>query len=258
MNKLYKGCECTVYSIVIMNALIVSLCYRGTANYVKNEGTLRDIGIIREVLREQFKFDDSDIKILEEENATVENFTASIKDMSSSGAKRNFIYFVGHGFTLKNTTTENDPEANDSGFVFYDKYLLDDDMCSLLELFRKDTKNLLMFAQCHSGDSGDLKFRLLTNGTSEVSKRKRAVKSKTVLISAVAHDQVSWCYPSGTTFAQNFRKVLQENISELTFSDLMARLRELEPRQKCSISSSFKLDNDDNLYRKKGYTWSKI
>lgn len=238
----------------IMNALIVSLCYRGKAHHIKNEGTLKDIQIMSDILVEKFKFKPDDIKVLREEQATLENFSRELQDMANSNAKINFIYFVGHGFSCENRTKENDPEARDSGFLFYDRHLIDDDMCELLKKFRKDTKNLLMFAQCYSGNSADLKFHLREDAVSQALKRKREVKSKTVLISAVSHEQVSWCFEDGSAFAKNFRNVIREH-DEIKFFDLMRILRQLDKRQKCSISSSFKLDEDDHLFRKRSFSW---
>ena len=41
---------------VAKNALVVSLCYRGKDNYVKSEGTLKDVDIIGRVLRNKFGY----------------------------------------------------------------------------------------------------------------------------------------------------------------------------------------------------------
>ena len=48
------------------SALVVSLCYRGQDNYVKGEGTLKDVDIISGVLQNKFGFREDEIKVLTE------------------------------------------------------------------------------------------------------------------------------------------------------------------------------------------------
>lgn len=240
-----------------MNALIVSLCYKGKQNEVKGHGTLKDIEIISNILKNKFKFRDTDIKILKEEQATIKNFSDELSRMISENKKNNFVYFVGHGFSTKNNKTENDTEENDSGIVLWDGYIVDDALCKMIARFKRETKNLFMFAECYSGGAIDLKFNLLESGTAKKIKKIREVKSKSVLISAVDSNQVSWCYPSGTAFAKNFEKVINEYGDDITFFEIMTKLRELCPTQNCSISASFKIDEMDKIIHKKCFTWVK-
>ena len=59
---------------VAKNALVVSLCYRGQDNYVKGEGTLKDVDIIKGLLLNKFGFNEDEIKVLTEAEATKANF----------------------------------------------------------------------------------------------------------------------------------------------------------------------------------------
>ena len=137
---------------VAKNALVVSLCYRGQDNYVKGEGTLKDIDIISGVLHNKFGYQGDEIKVLTEAEATKANFIKAVENMIASGSKTNFVYFVGHGYSVKNLNEgDNDREPNDSGIVLWDGYLLDDDLCRLVARFGKNTRNLFMFAECYSG-----------------------------------------------------------------------------------------------------------
>ena len=239
------------------NALIVSLCYRCQNNHVICEGTLKDIDIIKQVLIEKFKFEQDEITVLKEEDATKENFIAHMNEMIVENRKTNFVYFVGHGYSVKNTNKTNDFQENDSGIVLWDGYMLDDELCELVARFDKRTKNLFMFAECYSGGALDLKFNLLVSGERERENKIRKVPSKTVLISAVDCNQVSWVLSSGILFAKNFERVLNENENH-TFIDLIKKIRVYCPKQNCSISACFKIDNMDCLTDKKHFSWVRI
>ena len=102
------------------NALIVSLCYRSQDNHVTCKGTLKDIDIIKQVLIEKFKFEQDEITVLKEEDATKENFITHMNEMITKNCKTNFVYFVGHDYSVKNTNKMNDFEENDSGIVLWD------------------------------------------------------------------------------------------------------------------------------------------
>ena len=244
---------------VAKNALVVSLCYRGKDNYVKSEGTLKDVDIIKGVLLNKLGFNEDEIKVLTEAEATKANFIKAVEDMIASGSRINFVYFVGHGYSVKNLNEgDNDREPNDSGIVLWDGYLLDDDLCRLVTRFGKNTKNLFMFAECYSGGVLDLKFALKADGSCQRMKKIREVKSRTVLVSAVDSSQISWVLPSGTYFARGLANLIISNDSdEILFTNLMQKLREYCPKQNCSISASFKLDESDMLYEKRKFTWIK-
>ena len=145
---------------------------------------LKDIDIIKQVLIEKFKFEQDEITVLKEEDTTKEDFIARMNEMLAKNCKTNFVYFVGHGYSVKNTNKTNDLEENDSGIVLWDGYMLDDELCELDARFDKRTKNLFMFAECYSGGTLDLKF-LQVSGERKRVKKIRKVPSKTVLISAV-------------------------------------------------------------------------
>lgn len=215
--------------------------------------------IIKSILLNKFEFPESGINSLVEEQATVKNFTTAVEDMASSDSKTNFIYFIGHGFTTPNKNPNpNDPEKMDSGLVFWDGNILDDHVNDLIAKFRKDTKNLLIFSQCYSGLSSDLRFKMRDDGTPETVKAKRDVKSKTVLISASANDQVSWSYTHGSAFALYFDRIIKEmeDRDSISFYDVMMRMRELYPKQKCTVSASFKINKNDNLINKKLHSFN--
>ena len=168
------------------SALVVSLCYRGQDNYVKGEGTLKDVDIISGVLHNKFGYREGEIKVLTEAEATKAHFINAVEDMIASGSKTNFLYFVGHGYSVKNLNEgDNDREPNDSGIVLWDGYLLDDDLCQLVARFGKNTRNLFMFAECYSGGALDLKFALKADWGCQRMKKMREVKRQTVLVSAV-------------------------------------------------------------------------
>ena len=153
---------------------------------------------------------------------------------------------------------DNDREPNDSGVVLWDGYLLDDELCRLVARFGKNTKNLFMFAECYSGGVLDLKFALKADGGCQRMKKIREVKSRTVLVSAVDSSQISWVLPSGTYFARGIANSINSNdCDEISFTGLVQKLREYCPKQNCSISASFKLDEDDMLYEKRKFTWIK-
>ena len=120
----------------------------------------------------------------------------------------------------------------------------------------KNTKNLFMFAECYSGGALDLNFALKAAGGYRRMKKIREVKSRTVLVSAVDSSQISWVLPSGTYFARGIANVIDDS-DEISFTGLMQKLREYCPKQNCSISASFKLDEDDMLYEKRKFTWIK-
>ena len=63
----------------VKNALVVSLCYRGQDNYVKGEGTLKDVDIISGVLRNKFGYREDEIKVLTEAEATKANFINAVR-----------------------------------------------------------------------------------------------------------------------------------------------------------------------------------
>ena len=252
------------------NALVVSLCYRRQDNYVKCEGTLKDVDIIKGLLLNKLGFNEDEIKVLTEAEATKTNFVKAINDMITENAKTNFVYFVGHGYSVENMNKgDNDRETNDSGIVLWDGYMVDDDLCKLVAGFGKKTKNLFMFAECYSGGVLDLKFAFDIDAsdescermTCERMKKIRDVKSRSVLISAVDSSQVSWVTEQGTYFARGLEKVM--NASEfgrgdfLTFGDLMQELEDYCPKQHSSLSASFMLDRDDLLYCSRNFTWTK-
>ena len=132
----------------------------------------------------------------------------------------------------------------------------DDELSELVASFDKRTKNLFMFAECYSGGTLDLKF-LQVSGERKRVKKIRKVPSKTVLISAVDYNLVSWVHPSGTLFAKNFERVLNKNENP-AFIDLIIKIRDYCPKQNCSISASFEIDNTDCLSDKKHFSWVRI
>ena len=100
-------------------------------------------------------------------------------------------------------------------------------------------------------------------------KKIREVKCRSVLVFAVDSSQVSWAMEHGTYFAREIEKVINENATEyapadcLTFTDLTIKLKECSgahthcPKQNCSISASFKLDEKDKLCEKRNFNWIK-
>ena len=92
--------------------------------------------------------------------------------------KHNFIYLVWHGYSIPNhrVDCDYDNEENDSGVILWDGYIIDVALCEMIAGFSKETKHLIMFAECYSGGAVDLKYYVIKveRGTKRLKKMKKA------------------------------------------------------------------------------------
>jgi hypothetical protein len=132
---------------------------RGRGTWSNLDGSLNDIASIRELLITRFGFQDADVHVLTEAQATREGIRSAIRaylaDAASAG-DISFFYYAGHGSQMKNSKS---PEADklDETIVpsdalagaldVRDKELARD----FMEVIRKGAILTAIFDSCHSG-----------------------------------------------------------------------------------------------------------
>jgi metacaspase-1 len=97
-----------------------------------------------------------DTTILENEAATVANFTGFMRGAISNlvAGDSLMITFSGHGSQLPNTSDDAEADMLDETLCFYDRMLLDDELYSLFSQLREGVSVVAVFDSCHSGTVG--------------------------------------------------------------------------------------------------------
>jgi hypothetical protein len=90
---------------------------------------------------------------LENEEATVTNFTSFIRAAiaDSFAGDSVMISFSGHGSQMLNTSDDEEADLRDETLCFHDRMLLDDEFYALLGQFREGVRVHAVFDSCHSG-----------------------------------------------------------------------------------------------------------
>jgi hypothetical protein len=132
---------------------------RGRGTWSNLRGSLNDIASIRELLITRFGFQDADVHVLSETQATREGIRSAIRTYLAGAASAgdiSFFYYAGHGSQMKNSKS---PEADklDETIVpsdalggaldVRDKELARD----FMEVIRKGAILTAIFDSCHSG-----------------------------------------------------------------------------------------------------------
>ncbi len=94
-----------------------------------------------------------DAETLENENATVSNFTGfmrrAISDLYSGDSL--LLTFSGHGSQLPNNSADAEADNLDETLCFFDRMLVDDELYGLFAQFREGVRIHAVFDSCHSG-----------------------------------------------------------------------------------------------------------
>jgi hypothetical protein len=142
-------------------ALLVGInTYHPDAKISPLAGCINDIEDMRSMLKGKFDFDDNDILVLKNEQATHEGIIKAFRDHLIGDAEKDAIavfHFSGHGSQMWDTSGD-EIDSLDETIVPYDSRqgnvydITDDDINQLLQELSAKTKNItVVFDACHSG-----------------------------------------------------------------------------------------------------------
>lgn len=94
-----------------------------------------------------------DTVILENEEATVSNFTNSMRSAISDlyDGDSLLITFSGHGSQIPNNSIDEEDDMLDETLCFFDRMLIDDELYALFSQLRDGVRVHAVFDSCHSG-----------------------------------------------------------------------------------------------------------
>lgn len=153
-------------------------------------GCLNDVAQMRDMLTGTFGFSASDIKILQDGEATTDGIAAGLKWLAEGGAGSDgsdvrVFHYSGHG-TQVDDQNGDEPDGADEAIcpVDYETkgFFIDDDLCKLYALMPPTSNFTILMDCCHSGtiqrDLGrDIVYRYL-EPSPEVADRIAAAQQK--------------------------------------------------------------------------------
>jgi len=131
----------------------------GRGSWRNLEGSLNDVASIRQLLITRFGFEDSDVHVLGEAQATREGIQNAIRRYLADAASPgdiSFFYYAGHGSQMKNSKSQEADKLDETivpsdsragALDIRDKELARD----FMEVIRKGAVLTAIFDSCHSG-----------------------------------------------------------------------------------------------------------
>jgi len=188
---------CALLLLLLVSAVSVAGTQRalliGVSDYQANltplAGARNDVLLIRELLKYQYNFDESNIEIMLDEQATRAQIFAAIRALSERAAVDDivFIHFSGHGSQAPDTNGD-EQDGFDETILPYDSRtpgiadITDDELNSLIGGFRSESI-IIVLDSCHSGTG-------TRSGPSRVSQRWVAPDTRRELYESIATRQV--------------------------------------------------------------------
>jgi Caspase domain len=131
----------------------------GRGSWSNLDGSLNDIASIRQLLITRFGFQDADVHVLTEAQATREGIRTAIRTYLANAASAgdiSFFYYAGHGSQMRNSKSSEDDKLDETivpsdsfagALDVRDKELARD----FMEVIRKGAVLTAIFDSCHSG-----------------------------------------------------------------------------------------------------------
>jgi hypothetical protein len=221
------------------------------------DGCVNDVQNMKSLLRDKFGFEEPDIKVLVNEQATrkaiLDAFQQHLIARASPGDLVVFHY-SGHGSQMRDAAGGDEPDQYDETLVPQDSRkpnvfdIPDDAINSLLQLLSEKTDNItFLFDSCHSGTAaratGKVRtvgkderpppppdaFTLGARGIEEGEQAWRPRDAKYVLLSGSASDQLSHEYfadgQANGAFTYFFAKEVRAATGKVTYQDVMDKVK---------------------------------
>lgn len=207
------------------------------------EGSDDDIEMMKSLLLSKYKFNETDIEILFDKDATKEGIINSLNKLSSGIRKGDIIvfYYTGHGAYQKNSLSYNNPSKLDEGIVPYDagvsKGLLRDK--ELAVIFDKMIQNgavlTCIYDCCHSG--GMSRGLSIPNGyitksaesfmemdAMDPTEPSVITEKGALILAACTSEQKAQSFEKGSIFTSSLVAELNNSLSIEPVSKLMSRV----------------------------------
>jgi len=251
------------------------------------DGCVNDVENMKSLLRDKFDFEEANIKVLVNEQATrkaiLDTFQQHLIARANQGDLVVFHY-SGHGSQMRDAAGGDEPDQYDETIVPQDSRtdevfdIPDDSINSLLQLLSEKTDNVtFILDSCHSGTgtraTGKIRkiekdkrdpptpdsFTLGARGVAEGDEAFRPKDAKYVLLSGSASDQLSHEYfadgQANGAFTYFFAKEIRAATGKLTYQDVMdkvagnvtARFNSQEPQIEGSSRHNYLFSDETSL-----------
>lgn len=215
----------------VKKACLVGINYNGTTAQLN--GCVNDVFKLKKILIEKYGYEENNITLLTEKQATRKNILYSFKHLVETANPGDSICFTfsGHGYYTKDKQFE-EADGKDELIVSYDYYAVTDDEFKLIidTHLKKDVKMFAMFDNCHSGTILDLKYKYENNKNIITNSNYRETKGNVILVSGCKDNQVSY----DASINNQFNGVLTwviinvlENNENITWASLLKKAREI-------------------------------
>ncbi|MDZ7291909.1 MAG: caspase family protein [candidate division KSB1 bacterium] len=137
------------------------------------KGCVNDVMQMKEVLTDLFEFESDNIRIILNQEATKQGIIQGLKWLAEGGSEPavRVFHYAGHGHSVPDKSGD-ERDGSDEALVPYDylskRFLIDDELKSLYQLFPSNSNLTLIMDCCHSGTiqrdpKRDRKFRFIPN-----------------------------------------------------------------------------------------------
>lgn len=212
-------------------ACLVGINYNGTSAQLN--GCVNDVFKLKKILIEKYGYEEKNITLLTEKQATRKNILKSFKELVDTANTGDSICFTfsGHGYYTRDTQFE-ETDGKDELIVSYDYFAVtDDEFKNIIDThLKKDVKMFAMFDNCHSGTMLDLKYKFENNKNIITNNNYRETKGNVVLISGCRDNQVSYDASINNQFNGVLTWVIVnilENTENITWGSLLQKAREI-------------------------------
>ncbi len=154
------------------HALLIGISDYGGSGFLNLDGTINDVELVRDVLKDHFGYKDSDIRILTNNEATHNGIKQAFTRLAGKVGKDDIVYihFSGHGSLTRNLNGQKKPKfaggtAYDSTWVSYGSRtkvegadlngydILNEEVGEwLLPIYAKTNNIAFVSDSCHSGN----------------------------------------------------------------------------------------------------------
>ena len=174
----------------VKKACLVGINYNGTSAQLN--GCVNDVFKLKKILIEKYGYEEKNITLLTEKQATRKNILKSFKELVDTANTGDSICFTfsGHGYYTRDTQFE-ETDGKDELIVSYDYFAVtDDEFKKIIDThLKKDVKMFAMFDNCHSGTMLDLKYKFENNKNIITNDNYRETKGNVVLMSGCRDNQ---------------------------------------------------------------------
>ena len=221
------------------------------------DGCVNDVENMKALLRDKFGFEESNIKVLANEQATRKGILDAFQQHLIAQAKQGDLvvfHYSGHGSQMKDAAGGDEPDQYDETIVPQDSRtpnvfdIPDDTINGLLQLLSEKTDNItFIFDSCHSGTVARATGKVRTvekderpppppdslaagaRGVAEGDEVFRPKDAKYVLLSGSASNQLSHEYfadgQANGAFTYFFAKEIRAATGQLTYQDVMDKVK---------------------------------